>query len=448
MIFVTARGTALAMHSRADDAWVTAAGDRFAVRFVDGCARIDDIVLEDVAGAVGTPTYVYGARFVSAQYHRLAGAVSHRPTSICYAVKANGSLAILRHLARLGAGADIVSGGELQRALAAGIEPAKIVFSGVGKSDAELDLAIATGVRSVNVESEGELRRLAARATAAGKTVPVCLRVNPDVDPSTHPYLATGLRESKFGIAKTAALELAVAAAQTPGLTLQGIACHIGSQIADVEPFAASLARVVALVRALGERGIRVRHLDVGGGFAVPYRAEDREFDIAAWGRALDEATRDLDVEVVVEPGRFLVANAGVLLTRVVGLKRGESRSFVIVDAAMNDLLRPSLYGAYHAVVPVRLPPSSSPTNVVDIVGPICESGDFLARDRPLGPVAEGDVLAFLSTGAYAMSMASNYNTRPFAAEVLVDGDRWAVTRPRKTVEELLADERIPDWLR
>jgi diaminopimelate decarboxylase len=418
------------------------------VRFVDGRAQVEGVALEAIAEAVGTPTHVYGARFIAGQYARLVGAVRHRPTSICYAVKANGSLAILRHLARLGAGADIVSGGELQRALAAGIEPGKIVFSGVGKTDAELDLAIAVGVRSVNVESEGELRRLAARAVAAGATVPVCLRVNPDVDPSTHPYLATGLRESKFGIAKGAALELAVAAAHTPGLALQGIACHIGSQIAEVEPFEASLERVVALVRALAERGIRLTHLDVGGGFSVPYRAEDREFDIEAWGRAVDEAVRDLDVEVVVEPGRFLVANAGLLLTRVVGTKRGESRSFAIVDAAMNDLLRPSLYGAYHAVVPVRLPPPDAAVETVDVVGPICEAGDFLARDRPLAPVAEGDLLAVLSTGAYAMAMASNYNTRPFAAEVLVDGDRWSLTRPRKTIADLLADERIPDWLR
>jgi diaminopimelate decarboxylase len=297
-------------------------------------------------------------------------------------------------------------------------------------------------VRSINVESEGELRRVAARATAAGKTAPVCLRVNPDVDPSTHPYLATGLRESKFGIAKTAALELAIAAAATPGISLSGIACHIGSQIAEVEPFGASLDRLAAIVRALAERGIRVRHLDVGGGFATPYRAEDREFDIAAWGRAVDEATRDLDVEVVIEPGRYLVANAGVLLTRVIGTKRGESRSFVIVDAAMNDLLRPSLYGAYHAVVPVRLPAADARAESVDVVGPICESGDFLARDRSLAPVAEGDVLALLSTGAYAMAMASNYNSRPRAAEVMVDSEAVHLIRERETVESLYAGER------
>jgi diaminopimelate decarboxylase len=435
------------MTSVPDHSWVSSAGERFAMRYVDGRARVDDIDLESIARAVGTPTFVYGARFIAAQYARLAGAVSHKPTSICYAVKANGSLAILRHLAKLGAGADIVSGGELQRALAAGVTPDKIVFSGVGKTNAELDLAIATGVRSINVESEGELRRLAARATAVGKTAPVCLRVNPDVDPSTHPYLATGLRESKFGIAKTAALELAVAAAATPGLSLSGIACHIGSQIADVDPFGASLEGLATIVRALAERGIRVRHLDVGGGFAAPYRAEDRDFDIAAWGRAVDEATRDLDVEVVIEPGRYLVANAGVLLTRVIGTKRGESRSFVIVDAAMNDLLRPSLYGAYHAVVPVRLPAADARAESVDVVGPICESGDFLARDRLLAPVADGDVLAVLSAGAYGMAMASNYNTRPFAAEVLADSGRWAVTRPRKTVADLLADEQLPDWL-
>jgi diaminopimelate decarboxylase len=435
------------VNSRPDLAWVTNMADRFAVRFVDGQARIDDVALETIAEAAGTPTYVYSARFIGAAHARLVDAVRRTPTSICYAVKANGSLAILRHLGRLGAGADIVSGGELQRALAAGIAPHKIVFSGVGKTDAELDLAIETGVRSINVESEGELRRLAKRATAAGKTAPVCLRVNPDVDPATHPYLATGLRESKFGIARASALQLAVETARTPGLELVGLACHIGSQIAEVDPFAASVGRVVALVQALAARGVVIRHLDLGGGFGVPYGPDDKPFDIAAWGNAVADATESLDVELVVEPGRYLVANAGVLLTRVLGTKRGEARSFVIVDAAMNDLLRPSLYGAYHAIVPARLPPADAPCEPVDIVGPVCEAGDFLARDRAFNPVADGDLLAVLSTGAYAMTMASTYNTRPLAAEVLVDGDRWAITRPRKTVQELLADERYPDWL-
>jgi len=274
------------------------------------------------------------------------------------------------------------------------------------------------------------------------------LRVNPDVDPATHPYLATGLQESKFGIAAKDALEVAKSAAANPRLRLVGLACHIGSQIVDVAPFVDALARVRKLVASLLDLGTpSLRYLDLGGGFGIAYGAEDRELDVAAWGRSVVEATRDLPLELMIEPGRSIVAQAGVLLTRVLYTKVGEKRSFVIVDAAMNDLIRPSLYRGYHAIVPARLPAPDAPVEIVDVVGPVCESGDFLAKDRPLSRTHSGDVLAVLSAGAYGMVMASNYNTRPRPAEVLVDGERWAVIRPRETVRELFQSERAAPWM-
>ncbi len=430
-----------------DHAWVTSAGDRFALRYVDGVARVEGTDLRRVARDVGTPTYVYGSRHIADRYRALADAVGRRPTLICYAVKANSNQAILRLLGRLGAGADIVSGGELERVLAAGIEPGKIVFSGVGKSDAEIDAALRAGVKAINVESPGELDRVGARAAAAGRRARVALRVNPDVDPDTHPYLATGLRESKFGIAMRDALDVSLRAHEHPSLDLVGIACHIGSQIMDATPFLDSLTRLRGLLSALADRGIALEHLDLGGGLGIAYGRDDRQLDVASWGGALAEATADLPLQLVLEPGRYLVGNAGVLLTRVLQRKQGEDRSFVIVDAAMNDLLRPALYQAYHAVVPVELPPADAPVEVVDVVGPVCESGDFLARDRPLASVTEGQLLAVLSAGAYGMTMSSTYNTRPLAAEVLVEDDRYAVVRPRKTVADLIAEDVAePDW--
>jgi diaminopimelate decarboxylase len=430
-----------------DHVWVAAETGRFALHYVDGAAHLDDVDLRRIAQEVGTPTYVYGANHIEARYRELAAAVAGVPTSICYAVKANASQAILRLLARLGAGADIVSGGELQRVLAAGIAPAKVVFSGVGKTDDEIDAAIMAGVRSINVESSGELARVDMRARSLGRIAPVCLRVNPDVDPDTHPYLATGLRESKFGIAMGDALALAVKAHESPSLELVGLACHIGSQIAEAKPYLDSLARIRTIMDALRERGIRLRQLDLGGGIGIAYARDDARIDVASWGRAVTEATRDLGLEIVLEPGRWLVGNAGVLLTRVVGVKSGEDRNFVIVDAAMNDLLRPALYGSYHAIVPTRLPAPDTPVEIADIVGPVCECGDFLAQERALSAVAPGDLLAVLSAGAYGMTMASTYNTRPLAAEVLVAGDAFAITRPRKSVADLIAEERIPAWL-
>lgn len=408
---------------------------------------MEDVALERIAEEVGTPTYVYSAGHIERRFRALADSVGSRPTLLCYAVKANSSQAIIRHLHRLGAGADIVSGGELQRAMQAGVPPRHIVFSGVGKNDAEIDAAIMAGVKSINAESEGEIDRIAGRARALGRTASIALRINPDVDPVTHPYLATGLKESKFGIPMAKAFELACKAHESEGLALVGLACHIGSQIVDVSPFLDSYERVKSVIDALAGRGVRLKHLDLGGGLGIAYRSEDRQLDVKTWGNALADATRSLELELVLEPGRYLVGNAGLLMTRVLGRKHGESRGFVVVDAAMNDLLRPSLYGAYHAVVPAVLPPDDAPVEQVDIVGPICESGDFLAKDRTFSGGEPGELLAVLSAGAYGMTMASTYNTRPPAAEVLVSGDRYGVIRPRKTVEQLLADECYPEWM-
>jgi diaminopimelate decarboxylase len=430
-----------------DHLGVTARPDRFGLHVRDGELWMEGVPLSRIAAEHGTPTYAYAAAEIEARFDALAGAVRHRPTTICYAVKANSALAVLRLLARRGAGADIVSGGELARALHAGIPADKIVFSGVGKTDAELDAAIAVGVRSINLESVEELDQVTARARAAGRTVAVALRVNPDIDPKTHPYLATGLRESKFGIAMADAPAVARRAHAEPSLRLRGLGYHIGSQITEVGPFIDSVARVRGLWQALAAEGIEIPHLDLGGGLGIPYRPSDPQLDLHAWGRSIDEALAGLPVELVLEPGRFLVGNAGVLLTRVLGRKRGQGKRFVIVDAAMNDLIRPALYEAYHVITPVRVAADGDATEVADVVGPVCESGDFLALERTLPVTRPGDVLAVLSAGAYGMSMAGTYNTRPLAAEVLVRGDGMDVIRPRQTVEELLAAERIPSWL-
>ncbi len=437
------------MDRLSDHLGVAARPERFGLHLREGELHLEGVPLSRIAAEHGTPTYAYGAGEIEARFDALVEAVGHRPTTFCYAVKANGALAVLRLLARRGAGADIVSGGELARALHAGVPAEKIVFSGVGKTDAELDAAIAAGVRSINLESVEELEQVAARARALSRIADVSLRVNPDIDPKTHPYLATGLRESKFGISMADAPSVARQANADPSLRLRGLGCHIGSQITDVRPFVDSVARLRALWEALSAEGISVRAIDLGGGLGIPYRPEDPELDVKAWGRAVDEAMAGLPVELVFEPGRYVVGNAGVLLTRVLGRKQGQAKRFVIVDAAMNDLVRPALYEAYHAIVPVRLSADDgAPTEPCDVVGPVCESGDFLALSRPMPAVAPGDVLAVLSAGAYGMSMAGTYNTRPLAAEVLVQGETVDVIRPRQTVAELLRAERMPAWLR
>ncbi len=432
------------MEQQPDHLGVAARPDLFGLHVREGELWMEGAPLSRIAADHGTPTYAYGAAEIEARFDALAGAVGHRPTTICYAVKANSALAVLRLLARRGAGADIVSGGELARALHAGIPAEKIVFSGVGKTDAELDAAIAAGLRAINLESVEELAQVSARARALGRTVAVSLRVNPDIDPNTHPYLATGLRESKFGISMADAPAVARRAHDDPSVRLRGLGCHIGSQITEARPFVDSAARLRELWEGLAAEGIEVPQLDLGGGFGIAYRPDDPRLDLRAWGRAIEEATAGLPVELVLEPGRFIVGNAGVLLTRVLGRKHGQDKRFVIVDAAMNDLLRPALYEAYHVITPVRVPAVGADTERADVVGPVCESGDFLALERTLPITRTGDVLAVLSAGAYGMSMASTYNTRPLAAEVLVQGDDVHVIRPRQTLEQLLAAERIP----
>lgn len=432
--------------ARPDHVWVQEVPERFAFHYEGDRGFVEGVSLDEIAAAAGTPTYIYSAGHIASRYKALEAAVSGRPTKICYAVKANGSIAVLRHLHALGAGADIVSVGEMKRAMAAGVAPSDIVFSGVGKTDDELDAAIEAGLRSINAESAEEVDRIEARAKALGKTANVTLRVNPDVDPKTHPYLATGLQEAKFGVSMEEAGTLARKVHRTEGLHMEGIGCHIGSQIADVSPFVDSFDRLRALAKGLREDGVQLGHIDLGGGFGIAYREDESELDIAAWGRAVVDASADLDVELMIEPGRYLVGQAGVLLTRVIGNKRSATKGFMIVDAAMNDLLRPALYKAYHAIVPVSRPTEGATSSAVDVVGPICESGDFLGLGRPMSAVPTGGLVAVLSAGAYGMSMVSNYNTRPAPAEVFVDGDRWAVTRPRQTVEELLAAEQTPAW--
>ncbi|MFV8749899.1 diaminopimelate decarboxylase [Nannocystaceae bacterium ST9] len=417
------------------------------MRIVNSVLHVEQIDLRTIAREVGTPVYVYGSAHLTERFTSLTQALSGRPTLICYAVKANGNQAILRTLARLGAGADIVSGGELERALAAGVPANKIVFSGVGKRSREIDAALRVGIRSLNVESDEELEQVAARARELGVRAPVCLRINPDVDPDTHPYLATGLRESKFGIAMKDALALALRAHAQPELELVGLACHIGSQIVEAGPFLDSFARLRTLIDALRDQGVTLRQLDLGGGLGIAYAVGDPIVEPERWGRALVEATRDLPCELVLEPGRYLVGNAGVLLTEVLIRKQGEDKRFVVVDAAMNDLIRPALYDAYHTIVPVELPDPAVALVRADVVGPVCECGDFLARDRTMPWPERGELLAVLGAGAYGMTMASTYNTRPLAAEVLVDGDRWSIVRPRRSVAELIADERLPAWL-
>ncbi|MCH9682764.1 MAG: diaminopimelate decarboxylase [Deltaproteobacteria bacterium] len=408
---------------------------------------MEGVPLQTIASEVGTPTYAYSAAAIETRYDSLARAVGRGPTTLCYAVKANSAQAVLQLLARRGAGADIVSGGELIRAQRAGIPADRIVFSGVGKSSDELDAAIAAGVRSINLESTEERMQVAARARAQGRVASVSLRVNPDIDPKTHPYLATGLQESKFGIGMEDALAVARAVHADPSLSLVGVGCHIGSQINDAQPFLDSIDRMRGLLETLRADGIALRQLDIGGGLGIPYGPEDPVVDLETWGRAVTEATAGFGLELVLEPGRFIVGNAGVLLTRVLLRKNGEAKRFVIVDAAMNDLLRPALYQARHVITPVRVPGADCDVEQADVVGPVCESGDFLAKDRTLPVTQTGDLLAVLSAGAYGMTMASTYNTRPQPAEVLVHGDDFDVIRPRPTVEALLEDERIPPWL-
>ena len=406
----------------------------------DGRLYAEDVPLADIATRCGTPTYVYSRATLERHWRAFDSALAGRPHLICYAVKANSSLAVLALFARLGSGFDIVSGGELERVLKAGGDPRKIVFSGVGKSAAEMQRALQVGIRCFNVESEPELERLNTVAAALGKRAPVSLRVNPDVDAGTHPYISTGLKENKFGIDIAIADEVYARAAALPNLEVVGVDCHIGSQLTHVTPFVDALARVLALVDRLAARGIAIKHLDLGGGLGIRYRDEEPP-EPREYLAPILSAIGARGVEIMLEPGRAIVGNAGVLLTRVEYLKHTAHKDFAIIDAAMNDLLRPSLYGAWQAIVPVQ-PRHDTPPRVYDLVGPVCETGDFLGKDRELA-LEPGDLLAVRSAGAYGFSMSSNYNSRPRAAEVMVDGARMHIVRERETLDDLWRGERV-----
>jgi diaminopimelate decarboxylase len=415
----------------------------------NGVLHCEAVDLRRIAKEHGTPSYVYSWNAIRESYKLIDHALGSTPHLICYALKANSNIAILRRLAKLGCGADIVSGGELARALHAGMPPERIVFSGVGKTNAEIESALAAGVRSLHVESAAEIDAIESIAAQQGRPAPISLRVNPDVDPKTHPYIATGLHSSKFGIPMEQARSLLPRILHSPHLLLEGVACHIGSLIG-------STSAVRDAVRMLGEfasemkaQGAPLRTLDAGGGWPIAYGSEDQDPEpYAAFGQAIREGLSaggadKLGLDILVEPGRSLVGDAGIVLTDVILEKHQSEKRFVVVDAAMTELIRPALYNAYHAIVPVLARPVDAPLTLADVVGPVCESGDFLAHDRALPAFSRGELLAIRGAGAYAASMASNYNSRPRAAEVLVDGNQYQIIRRRERVEDLWRDEQM-----
>ena len=407
--------------------------------FKDHTLHAENVALNQVAEAIGTPCYVYSKTALTQAFERFSTGFKNANHLVCFAVKSNPSLAILNLFAKLGAGFDIVSGGELARVIAAGGDPKKVVFSGVGKTADEMRAALEAGIFCFNVESASELVRLNDIAGYMGKIAPVSLRVNPNVDAKTHPYISTGLKNNKFGVAYEDALDIYLQAAAMPNIAIHGVDCHIGSQITELSPFLDAFDRVLALVEALEKNNIHIQHIDLGGGIGICY-SDETPPEFTEYAKAMLAKLGKRDIKLVFEPGRALVGNSGVLLTKVEYLKHTATKNFAIVDAAMNDLMRPALYDAYHAIEAVQ--PRVANTTNYEIVGPVCESGDFLGHDRELA-LAEGDLLAIMSAGAYGMSMSSNYNTRPRAAEVMVDGDQFTVIRQREKVQDLFALETI-----
>lgn len=412
----------------------------------DGVLHADDIALPAIAAAHGTPCWVYSQTLLEARYRQFAAAMAGTKTLICYAIKANSCQAVIASLARLGAGADIVSEGELARARAAGVPANKIVFAGVGKQESEMAAALDAGVLQFNVESEPELRALSRVAQAKGKTAPVALRVNPHVDANTHAKITTGTAENKFGIEFPQVPAIARLARELPGLSLDCIAVHIGSQLTSVAPYRAAFARVAELAGALNAAGHRLRRIDCGGGLGLAYAPDAQAPDLAAYAEAARETLAPLGLDLIFEPGRWMAGPCGVLLTRVIYVKQGTTKRFVIVDAAMSELIRPTLYEAYHEILPVEARTGGERSRV-DVVGPICESGDYLARDRAMADPREGDLLAIMNAGAYAAVMSSTYNARPLAPEIMVRGSDHAVVRPRETIQALIARESLPAWM-
>ena len=414
----------------------------------NGVLHAEDVDLAALAASVGTPFYCYSTATLERHYKVFAGAVADLPALVCYALKANSNQAVIATLARLGAGADVVSEGELRRALAAGVPANKIMFSSVGKTAGELAAAVDAGILCVNVESEPELDQLSKVAIAKGRVANVSLRVNPDVDARTHRKIATGKSENKFGIPISRAREVYAQAAKLPGLHVAGVDMHIGSQITELAPFEDAFALLSDFVRTLRGDGHTIEHVDVGGGLGVPYREDNEPPPLPdAYAQVVKRATRDLNCTLIFEPGRLIVANAGILVTRVIYVKRGEAKTFVIVDAAMNDLIRPTLYDAHHDIKPVREAGANARRVRADVVGPICETGDFLALDRDLPEPQPGDLMAVMTAGAYGAVQAGTYNTRALVPEVLVKGRESATVRPRVEVEQLIALDRLPPWL-
>jgi diaminopimelate decarboxylase len=413
-----------------------------------GVLHAEDVPLPEIAAAVGTPAYVYSAATLTRHFRVFEEALAGTPHLICYAMKANSNLAVVALMASLGAGMDVVSGGEYRRARAAGVPGDKIVFSGVGKTREEMRLALEGGVRQFNVESEPELAALSETAASLGAVAPIAVRVNPDVDARTHAKIATGKSENKFGVPLARAREVYAQAARLPGIEVVGVDVHIGSQLTELAPYEAAFAKVADLAQALRADGHDIRRLDLGGGLGIPYRRSNEApplpFD---YGEVIRRTVGHLGCEIEIEPGRLIAGNAGLLLSRVIYLKRGEGRDFLILDAAMNDLVRPAMYDAWHDIVPVAEPAPGVAQAVFDVVGPVCETGDTFARSRAMAAVGEGDLVAFRSAGAYGAVMASEYNSRPLAPEVLVSGDHFDVVRARPSFDEILNRDTIPDWI-
>jgi diaminopimelate decarboxylase len=420
--------------------------DHFLYR--NGSLHAEDVAIAEIAAEVGTPFYVYSAATLTRHFNLFSEALSPLPHLVCFAIKSLSNLAVLKLLGDLGAGMDVVSGGEYRRALAAGVPGDRIVFSGVGKTREEMRLALTHGIRQFNVESEPEMRALSAVATEMGVLAPITIRVNPDVDAKTHEKIATGKKENKFGIPISRAVEVYAEAAALPGLKIVGIDVHIGSQLTELEPFEQAFQKVAALTETLRAQGHTITRLDLGGGLGIPYeRSNDAPPLPVEYGAMIKRTLGHLGCEIEIEPGRLISGNSGLLVSKVIYVKNGEDRDFLIIDAAMNDLVRPSMYGAHHDILPVIEAPPATLPQTYDVVGPVCETGDTFAKARPLVKLDEDDLIAFRSAGAYGAVMASEYNTRPLIPEVLVRGDQFAVIRARPSYEEILNRDTIPEWL-
>jgi diaminopimelate decarboxylase len=418
-------------------------------QYQNGILHAEDVPLTEIAAAVGTPFYCYSTATLTRHFRLFQEALAGVDHLVCFAIKSLSNQAILRTLGDLGAGMDVVSGGEYRRALAAGVPGDRIVFSGVGKTRSEMAFALTHGIRQFNVESAEELRVLSEVATSLGAVAPITLRVNPDVDAKTHEKIATGRKEDKFGVPIARARDIYALAATLPGIEVVGVDVHIGSQLTDLAPFEAAFTKIADLTRVLRADGHTIRRLDLGGGLGIPYTRSNETPPLPLdYGAMIQRVLGDLDVEIEIEPGRLISGNAGILVASVLYLKEGEGRDFLILDGAMNDLIRPAMYGAHHDIVPVTEPAAAVEQHPVDIVGPVCESGDTFAKGRDMPPLSAGDLVAFRSAGAYGAVMASEYNTRPLIPEVLVNGDQYAVIRPRPSFDEIINRDTLPEWLK